>query len=755
MATFITDKVLHINNDLVQLFHLDTQALIEDQHPHANNSTTSTLKTTPRPSSSKKDTSVNPTEQADHALLTGLRDAVELLDLRSGAVPPMERALLAIQKVEALAKSTGSGSKEGGGDEAANLEHLFLAKATATVYLNLLDIILNATLPLANEMEYWQSLLDSSSWRILYILQTSPYRLFSLTRSVALTTKEHIDSLIATSQESEGANHILQLIKYFPTFLNNHLISQPVSFPLAIHYEISHHRKQLQRIREYQAECLGLLAEQGLNLDPEHLEDSITPSESSSSIMSASGASNDIAQAQAFVQEQISKTVCLMERVLDKASKDTRHLTNSQQQKVSSKKVTRSLTMLGNLQGISNLNNVEMLAHLENLITVQIPRYVEETEGQARQFQRPSWLTRIWIPALIGYFGLKYGIQYISEHRADLDDMLEEAWDTAKRFVTDWVWEPSVRVMNIIRHSDDQGSLQMLGNESLQSDIASLERMVLAFGKDNYNMGLEELEALSKAVHNGDISVIMRAYENELKTPLKGAVAGHLVQTLLIQIQKTKVDVEVAMAALDKLLKANELNFAFLAVGPSLLLLWAVSAQAKSSWQRFAGKNLGIVSIQMRNSLRQVERLLNLASTDGDSHAKATERPKAVKKISQDSEYDDFLSTTSSPAMTPSSDMTTEPLTNSLSVLPSTMTSEKLDRIRAKNGKVPYKTQGLILCEVHLLRTFAARLTRNEGLRDKVLEDLREIEESSLTVHQRLRTTKRMYRTYGFLGLNN
>lgn len=170
MATFITDKVLHINNDLVQLFHLDTQALLDDQHTHADNSTTSTHKTTRRLSSSKKDTSTNPAEQADHALLTGLRDAVGLLDLRSGAVPPMERALLAIQKVEALANSSGSGSKEG--DEATKLEHLFLAKATATVYLNLLDIILNATLPLANEMEYWQSLLDSSSWRLLYILQS-------------------------------------------------------------------------------------------------------------------------------------------------------------------------------------------------------------------------------------------------------------------------------------------------------------------------------------------------------------------------------------------------------------------------------------------------------------------------------------------------------------------------------------------------------------------------------------------------------
>jgi hypothetical protein len=33
---------------------------------------------------------------------------------------------------------------------------------------------------------------------------------------------------------------------------------------------------------------------------------------------------------------------------------------------------------------------------------------------------------------------------------------------------------------------------------------------------------------------------------------------------MLIQVQKTKVDVDLAMSALDKLLKSNELNFAFL-----------------------------------------------------------------------------------------------------------------------------------------------------------------------------------------------
>lgn len=45
---------------------------------------------------------------------------------------------------------------------------------------------------------------------------------------------------------------------------------------------------------------------------------------------------------------------------------------------------------------------------------------------------------------------------------------------------------------------------------------------------------------------------------------MRNVIAGDLLQTILIQVQKTKVDVDLAMSALDKLLKSNELNFAFL-----------------------------------------------------------------------------------------------------------------------------------------------------------------------------------------------
>lgn len=169
MGTFITDRLQHLNNDLVQLFHLDAQAPLDDttQNEAAPLSSSSA-------SHSKHRHQRAVSGSTEIALRNGLRASIDILDLRSGVVPSMERVFLEIEKIEALQVKSSSTAASGSQDESelARLQDLFLAKCTISVYLNLLDNILNATLPLAAEMEYWQSLLDKRSWRLLYILQS-------------------------------------------------------------------------------------------------------------------------------------------------------------------------------------------------------------------------------------------------------------------------------------------------------------------------------------------------------------------------------------------------------------------------------------------------------------------------------------------------------------------------------------------------------------------------------------------------------
>lgn len=60
-------------------------------------------------------------------------------------------------------------------------------------------------------------------------------------------------------------------------------------------------------------------------------------------------------------------------------------------------------------------------------------------------------------------------------------------------------------------------------------------------GRDYYHLSGPQLQALGDRVKNGDMEEVLRVYEREMQSPLKNAIMGSLVRTLLIQVQKTKV----------------------------------------------------------------------------------------------------------------------------------------------------------------------------------------------------------------------
>lgn len=80
--------------------------------------------------------------------------------------------------------------------------------------------------------------------------------------------------------------------------------------------------------------------------------------------------------------------------------------------------------------------------------------------------------------------------------------------------------------------------------------------MVLDLGRDYYHMSPDQLTGLSAKIRAGDMEEVLRLYEKELqvgfsayismiadseKSPVKNALLGSLIRTLLIQVQKTKV----------------------------------------------------------------------------------------------------------------------------------------------------------------------------------------------------------------------
>ena len=120
-----------------------------------------------------------------------------------------------------------------------------------------------------------------------------------------------------------------------------------------------------------------------------------------------------------------------------------------------------------------------------------------------------------------------------------------------------------------------------MSKDSLKADRASLERMVVDFAVDHPNeTGVtyteQEIAGIRARVKEGDLTPVLRAYERDLQKPFMGTVRGDLIRALLIQIQKTKVDVEVAIGGIDSLLKSQELLFGVVSIAPGVLITYFI-----------------------------------------------------------------------------------------------------------------------------------------------------------------------------------
>lgn len=65
--------------------------------------------------------------------------------------------------------------------------------------------------------------------------------------------------------------------------------------------------------------------------------------------------------------------------------------------------------------------------------------------------------------------------------------------------------------------------------------------------------------------------------------------------------------------------------------------------------------------------------------------------------------------------------------------------------------QIECETQGILLCEVHLLRAYARSLPLQNSTRARFLEDIRDLENPGLNNEQKIQTIARMTRFWKFL----
>ncbi|EST07752.1 Nuclear control of ATP synthase 2 [Kalmanozyma brasiliensis GHG001] len=237
-------------------------------------------------------------------------------------------------------------------------------------------------------------------------------------------------------------------------------------------------------------------------------------------------------------------------------------------------------------------------------------------------FGQPSAFVQRW-PKLVFYpISLLLLGRYLSKNWNGIEAKLKEAQETMRSFLIEWVWKPCVELLDTVRHGNE-GSV-IMSRESLASDLQSLERMVIDFTADKYGTSGAELDALAAKVREGDLTPVLKVYEAELKSPVKSMVSGSLIRSLLIQIQKAKVDLEVAMSGIDKMLKSQQLLFGAVGIAPALGILYVSQNYVRTklfnlTTSRSESSGRGY---QMRawEAMRRVDRLLSSPPTVADRH---------------------------------------------------------------------------------------------------------------------------------------
>ncbi|KAK4058676.1 Nuclear control of ATPase protein 2 [Microbotryomycetes sp. JL221] len=231
----------------------------------------------------------------------------------------------------------------------------------------------------------------------------------------------------------------------------------------------------------------------------------------------------------------------------------------------------------------------DMARHLSDLLNRVLPAHHRHTAEVVEPLRRPPFLTRAW-PYLLSVplVGLVLG-RTIYSNRDTIVQWFVNAGETARSFLVDWVVEPVKDILQTVRGGEGAG-MTLMGRESLKSDLESLERMVVDFGREQYKLPDAQLQELAQKVRDGNLTTVLKAWEQDIKSPIRSAIGGNLIRTLLIQVQKLKVDVDTAVTGVESMLKSQQLTFGFVGVAPSLLVLYVVGRWFKGLMRTDGGK---------------------------------------------------------------------------------------------------------------------------------------------------------------------
>lgn len=525
-------------------------------------------------------------DQTD-ATSTDVREIKLQAVIRSFDKPPK------VQKLSNILASYDFTDQTSSSDSDTKTEWLVLARATTVVIQSLLEELFARSLPISRDVMYWDSLHASRLWRAIYAIQSMSkpdsyesshadtmlalpsrvYRFANLLYNHAASQLENQTFTLGTLRRSVFTSTMLRSAA-FPHLQkhNNANAARLLSIDTILKQEIMTKRQRLISLRDCQAQAVGLL----------------------------------VTKAHFTVLENLETDVCRLTSLLDYLSVAT---------------VIESSLKNDNFEALA-LDSPKLAPNPSQLarklvdICATFDTARRSFRGLAKADTKPSRLSRYWAALLIGYLSASSLLEYVSNREQELTVWITEMTETTKSFWYNWIIEPSKKILATIRH-DEGSEVALMSRKSLSADMESLERMVVEFARDNPqyapSMNWGDLKASAR---EGDLTPVLMAYEDNLKSPLRNAITGSLVRSLLIQVQKTKVDVEVAINGIDKLLKSQELVFGFVGVSPAIVILWVVARWISKSRSKSTTITSGSERLATLRTIHHIERLVTKGQKD-------------------------------------------------------------------------------------------------------------------------------------------
>lgn len=504
-----------------------------------------------------------------------------------------------IEKLEPDVQETVAKADSG---HVTDLIWMVAAKAAVQTFAVVVTALLEETVALNDGIWYWDGVLGSYPYSGLYAIQTSPIRLVRRVKDVYRNIRQHgpdyRDQLNASALSARWTAfyHLVQdSLRQPQVGPAKQLILSPFQLCRS---EARRNRRSLRKLREMNACAIGLLLEEGLFFDFDEDDASINGNNTNPEDW----------------KDVVSRTTHLMRTVIGNVNDLDHDLAGFEDSVFASVEATEGSFTESTQRALIH-QPFQVIHCLVDILDVRLPGQQTLFRNLSDEFGRPSRLIRYWLPASVFLLSSSTILNILTNRRAELITWVRDLGTTASDFWMNWVIDPLTKLVGTIRH-DEKSEVALMSKSSLQSDLASLERMVVDFatrrpeGFSDQTLSPSDLEAIRTSVRAGDLTPILKSYERDMQKPFVGALKGDLITTLLIQIQKTKVDVEVAMSGIDSLLKSQELVFAFIGLTPGILVSYSAVRWIAGTFGSRKGIRQGKKRGEAKRSLRAVNRIL-------------------------------------------------------------------------------------------------------------------------------------------------